>query len=342
MRLKQRIAGVFLAAVTTVSALSVSAFAADPIGTNPTVLKDGVQVTEQIPYDDSKNYDDGHNYADFKYTVPADGFMVVTYDASIDAADLRVYRDDTKQKVGYDKDFGGVKTGYSDYYGNHWDETAGVLSAARRFEVQKGDYIIRISRHFEQWVDMGGEGNGRVHIMVEMQKPDLPSSVKVAKKTENSFTLTWAEPEGVNAYDIRYKASGDKKWTTVEDIEDNTATIKKLKANTKYSYCIRSKAGEIISDWSKAASVKTSSPKNVKFTAPVIDSSVTITWKEVKDATGYNVKYSTDNKNWKTVSVTDTSCAIKVTSGKKYYYAVQAKNSAKKGPWSATKSITIG
>ncbi len=340
MKLRQKIVSLFAAAVTAVSALSVTAFATDPIGTNPTVLKDGVQATEQIKYDDSKNYDNGHNYADFSFTAPADGVMIVTHDAAISESKITVYRKDNGQQLyvsSYKVTSGSY--GLNGYYS--WNDVTGIASRTAEYKVEAGEYLIRISRYFEGY-NTGKDGNGRVHITAEMKKPDAPSSIKVSKKTENSFTLTWAEPDDADAYDIRYKASSAKTWTTVEDIKDNTATISKLKANTKYTYCIRSKAGDLTGEWSKAAAVTTDNPKNVKLTAPAVNSTITITWKEVSGASGYNFSYSTDNKNWTTKSVTDTSYAMKVASGKKYYYKVQAKNSAKTGSWSATKSITIG
>ena len=345
MKLGQRIVSLLAAAVTAVSALSVTAFATDPIGTNPTVLKDGVQATEQIKYDDSRNYDNGHNYADFSFTAPADGVMIVTHDAAISDSKIAVYRKDNGQQLSVSsyKVTSGIYIGSDKFYS--WNDVTGIASRTAEYEVEAGEYLIRISRYFGYFDTFGRDGNGRVHITAEMKKPDAPSSIKVSEKTENSFTLTWAEPDEADAYDIRYKASSAKTWTTVEDIKDNTATISKLKANTKYTYCIRSKAGDIIGEWSKAATVTTDDPKNVKIAAPTVSNAkltVEISWKAVKNATGYNVKYSTDKKNWKTVSVTETSCSIPVTAGKTYYYAVQGKNSAKSGTWSATKSIKVG
>lgn len=344
MKLRQKIVSLFAAAVTAVSALSVTAFATDPIGTNPTVLKDGVQATEQIKYDDSRNFDNGHNYADFSFTAPTEGVMIVTHDAAISDSLIAVYRKDNGQQLyvsSYDVTSGNYNVAWK-YYS--WNNATGIVSRTAEYKVEAGEYLIRISRYLEGY-NSGKDGNGRVHITAEMKKPDAPSSIKVSEKTDTSFTLTWAEPDDAEAYDIRYKASTAKSWTTVEDIKDNTATISKLKAATKYSYCIRSKAGDLAGEWSKAATVTTNDPKNVKIAAPTVNNAkltVEISWKAVKNATGYNVKYSTDNKNWKTVSVTDTSYSLPVTAGKTYYYAVQGKNSAKTGTWSATKSIKIG
>lgn len=350
MKLRQKIASLFVAAVTAFSALSVTAFATDPVGSGNVIeLKDGVEAAEIIKYVDGvTDFDDGHNYVDFRYTAPADGVLVINCDAMINNSNIVVYQDSNKKEIEpFSRDFAsgnysGVRAQYG-YWAYSYNEASGFMSVVNSYNVEKGDYIIRVSRWFN-W-GAGKEGNGRIHITAEMKKPDVPADIKVSAKTDTTVSLTWAEPDGADAYDIRYKASNAKSWTTVEDIKDNKATISKLKAATKYSYCIRSKAGEIVGEWSKAATVTTSDPKNVKIAAPTVNNAkltAEISWKAVKNATGYNVKYSTDKKNWTTVKVTETSCYIPVTAGKTYYYAVQGRNSAKTGSWSATKSIKIG
>lgn len=348
MKLRQKIVSLFAAAVTAVSALSVTAFAIDPVGSGELIeLKEGVETTAQIKYVDTRDLDDGHNYVDFRYTAPSDGVMLISWDASIDNTMITVYRDKNKQVIEpFDRNLAAGRYNLNvsnSPNGYQFDENSGFMSVVNSYNVEKGDYIFRI----ERWFSWGGgsRGNGRIHITAAMQKPDAPTDIKVSDKTDTSFTLTWAEPDNAESYDIRYKASSAKSWTTVEDIKDNKATVSKLKAATKYSYCVRSKAGDIAGEWSKAATVTTSDPKNVKIAAPTVNNAkltIEISWKAVKNATGYNVKYSTDKKNWKTVSVTGTSYYLPVTAGKTYYYAVQGKNSAKAGTWSATKSIKIG
>lgn len=357
MKLRQKIASLFVAAVTAVSALSVTAFAADPdpVGSGKVIeLKEGEEATEIIKYSEGgEELNDGQNYLDFHYTAPADGTLLLTVDAAINDIQIRVYEGEYKTEI-RPKEQEAITGGVNNYCKYYWDENAGLCAVTAAYEVKATDYTIRVSRGFH-WTDYfnyqkleygyGMKGTGRIHITAEMKKPDAPTDIKVTTKTDTSISLTWTEPELADSYDIRYKASNAKSWTTVEDIKDNKATVKNLKGGTKYSYCIRSKAGEIVGEWSKAATVTTSDPKNVKIAAPTVNNAkltAEISWKAVKNATGYNVKYSTDKKNWTTVKVTETSCYISVTAGKTYYYAVQGRNSAKTGSWSATKSIKIG
>lgn len=351
MKLGKKIVAAVFAVATALTALTVSAFAVDPVGTNPTTLKEGEKYTGQIVYNDSNNYDDGHNYQDFIFTAPADGTMKVTYDAAINFSVVNFYEEDTKQAVDVGKIQVIMKTGKIDGENITWDANAGTSACEINVGVTKGKYIIRVRRtiyfhpHVSAWNLFGSEGNGRFHITAEMVKPDAPQDIKVAEKTDTSVKLQWREPEGIASYDLRYKASGDSKWTTITDIMDNNYTLKKLKGATKYTYQMRSHAiGGLVSDWSKAASVKTNDPKNVKFAVPTVNTSVAvhITWGEVKNATGYKFQYSTDQKNWKTITVTDPEVDMPVTSGKTYYYKVAAKNSAKTGSFSKVYSIKIG
>ena len=346
MKLGKKIVAAVLAAATALTALTVSAFAADVIGTNPTTLKEGVEVTALIPWDESHNFDDGHNYLDFKFTAPVDGTIKLTYDISCNMTRVTCFRADNMQEfkiASQEATNGSIKNGAA-----FWNGNASVFAGCVYFNVQKGDHYIRVRRdlYWQYGCREGGyKGNGRLHITAEMVKPDAPQDIKVDEKTDTTVKLQWREPDDAVSYDLRYKASGDSTWTTVTDIMDNNYTIKKLNGATKYTYQMRSKnAGGLEGDWSKSASFKTSDPKNVKFAVPKVNASVAvhITWGAVKNATGYKFQYSTDQKNWKTITVTEPAVDMPVKSGKTYYYKVAAKNSAKTGSFSKVSSIKIG
>ncbi len=347
MKLAKKIIAAALAAATALTMLTISAFANDVIGTNPTMLKDGVELTEQIPYDDTLGnnaiFDNGGNYLDFRFTAPASGTLKITYDISCDESIITCFRADDLQEVGIA--IHEAKTGSTNKNVAFGDSNTNVFSGCAYFKVEKGEYNIRVRRNiWYQWGMWKGGflGNGRLHLTAEMEKPEAPKDIKVTDKTDTTLRFQWAEPDNGTSYDLRYKAKGASKWTTVSDIMDNNVTVKKLKASTKYTYQMRTHAGDIIGDWSESASVKTADAKNVKFAAPVFESKVTLTWKSVAKASGYKVRYSTDKKNWKTVTVEDNSCELSVSAGKTYYVQVAAKNSAKTGPWSKTQTVKLG
>lgn len=357
MKLGKKIVAAVLAAATALTALTVSAFAVDPIGTNPTTLKDGVETTELIQYSDvgfklywgfnsSAAFDNCRNYKDFTFTASASGKMKITYNMACDQTLIVCYRASDMAKINPTSHI--AKSGSvnkNDYA--IWDGTACVFSGEKVYPVDKGDYIIRVMRGLttDKYKVFGDEGNGRLHITAEMVKPEAPQGIEVTDKTDTSAKLKWTEPDDAVSYDLRYKASGASQWTTVTDIMDNNYTIKKLKGATKYTYQMRSKtAGGLAGEWSKSASFKTNDPKNVKFDVPKVNTSVAvhITWGAVKNATGYKFQYSTDKKNWKTITVEDPAVDMPVKPGKTYYYKVAAKNSAKTGSFSKVYSIKIG
>ncbi len=349
MKLVKKIIAAVSAAAVSLTMLAATAFANDVIGTNPVTLEDGVEVTELIPYDDSHAirvdytilYDDGHNYKDFKFTAPASGIMKVTYDISSDRSKISCYSVDGMQEVKMTSHE--VKTGSIDDGVALWDGNTSIFSGCAYFKVEKGAHYIRVQRDiFEYWGWHGTQGNGRLHITAEMEKPEAPADVIVTDKTDTTLSFQWTEPGNGTSYDLRYKAKGASKWTTVKDIMDNKVTVKKLKASTKYTYQVRTHAGDIVGEWGKSASVKTEDSKKVKFAAPTFENKVTLTWKSVAKASGYKVRYSTDKKNWKTVTVEENSCELSVSAGKTYYVQVAAKNSAKTGPWSKPQTVKLG
>lgn len=338
MRIFKKLGAAMLAVVMMFVTLAVTAFAADTIGTNPTTLKDGVKVTDQIPYSGQRNYDNGANYIDYKFTAPADGKMVITFDALINDTFIDVYNASNYEVIKVDSI--AVNAGTKEYNRVVWNTSSGVASYVLTFKVTKGDYYIRARRIFSRynWEAMGEAGNGRIHITAEMQKPEAPE-VKVTAKTFDSLTLGWNEPVDVTAYDILYKEKTATKWTTVSNIKDNTYTIKNLKASTTYYYCIRAKAGGIVGKVGKTYAAKTASSK---LTAPSVSGTkraIMVSWKPVTGATSYKLGYSLDKKTWYYVTTTSTSAAFPVTSGKTYYYTVQAKNSASSSAWSTIKSV---
>ncbi len=258
MNLGKRIAAAVIAAATAITALSVSAFAADVIGTNPTKLKDGKQVTAQIPYVEfSSNdtaLDNGANYKDFSFTAPADGVLRITFDMSCDEIRLSCFSADTLQTLSVETREN--KTGSWDNWNGifKWNSAASVYSGIVTYKVTKGDYYIRLRRNANKSYGTyyGISGNGRLHIMAEMIKPDAPQDIQIVTKTDTTAKLQWREPEDGTSYDLRYKA-GDGKWTTVTDIMDNNVTIKKLTGATKYAHprgrpCWRLEQGGFLQD----------------------------------------------------------------------------------------------
>lgn len=348
MKIKQKIAAFAAAAMVALTSMSVTAFAADPIGTNPTDLAEGVQVSAQIPFDyddctwDYKQpqYNNGANYVDYRFTAPETGKMKITFDASMGRVAIDVYNDADKSVVATtcEAKTGGFKR---DHW--YWNGDAGICAGDVFADVTKGDYIIRV-RRWRWWAENDSwdcdKGTGRLHLTVEMVKPEPPLNIKAQDITAKSAKLTWGEPEGCTAYEVRYKASGDKNWSTKSEIMDNKVTLTGLKASTTYTYQMRSYANKLVGEWGKTATFKTSGDAYTgKLGVPSVNS-VTLKWKAVDHALTYNVRYKVGNGKWTTKTVSSNSITISVSAGKTYTYAIRAVNGKNKGAWSAYKTFT--
>lgn len=115
-------------------------------------------------------------------------------------------------------------------------------------------------------------------------------------------------------------------------------------------------AGAIYSDeWSDPAgpiSTVPATPICIKWIIPLSETSVQIEWDEIKNATSYELEYTTEliyfdsgSQEVKTHSVTDGSTRAVITgmsSGKRYFFRLRAINDTGESNWSRDSSIVIG
>ena len=198
--------------------------------------------------------------------------------------------------------------------------------------------------------------------------PAAPTGLSAAG-SDKSVTLSWNEPTGdVTGYQFQFRKSppspGWGKWYTVPDGDRNTTyyTIRGLENGTEYRFKLRA-----VNSGAVSAPAPTSAPWYVSATpdpnvqpppppkppsAPPAPSSVTATrvsgnivasWHHSEGATGYDVRYSTDNGSawkfaawgWNTSVIT-----IKGASGdKSYIVGVRAVNLVGESAW--TNSDTV-
>lgn len=195
--------------------------------------------------------------------------------------------------------------------------------------------------------------------------PQKVTGVKV-KTTTSSVTLSWNNQANGICYEIYTYDSASKKWRLMAITSDNqfkaTFAVKnnkksKFAENTKYKYKIRAVSnytlnGVMYNDYGSyteiSAVTKVSTPKSPKVKSS--KKAMTVSWKKVTNATGYEIQYATDSKfkkNKKTVTIkkgTTTSSKIKNLESKKTYYvrvrAYQTVN-GKKVYSSYTKTIKV-
>lgn len=173
-------------------------------------------------------------------------------------------------------------------------------------------------------------------------------------KTSNSakgVTITWGKVKGAASYRVFYKNSKGK-WTKAGDTTSTSYTDTKAKNNTTYTYTVRciTKDGK-----SYTSSYDTKGKSILRLSAPTLSSasnssagSVTVKWKKVSSATGYQICYKTGTTS-KTITVKGAANVSKVLTGLakgktynvyvRYYKTVSKVNYY--SAWSSAKKVKI-
>jgi len=164
--------------------------------------------------------------------------------------------------------------------------------------------------------------------------PAIPTNLNVSAVTNAAITLTWSAVTGATGYDI--EVDGVVKSTTAATFAHSGLT-----ANTSHNYRVRSKNSGGVSDWSSIVTQKAllTSP-NISWASA--NTSITLTWGAVKDATGYDVEVDgTVIDNGANLSYTHSG----LTPNTAHQYRVRAKNDSNFSAWTPlttkyTSSIT--
>lgn len=165
--------------------------------------------------------------------------------------------------------------------------------------------------------------------------PSAPTGLKLKKATTTSLELTWSKTTGASGYQVQY-STDKKKWTNLSGTSKTTNTIKSLSSGKTYyvrvrAYVKNSNVKDIsATSYGSYSSILTAytnvtAPKTVKLTG-VTTTSLSLSWSSSTGAKSYQVQYSTDNKNWTSLtSTTKTAATItNLKSGTKYTIKVKA------------------
>lgn len=125
--------------------------------------------------------------------------------------------------------------------------------------------------------------------------PSKVTGVRAAAASDTIITVSWQKAKNAGKYEIQYKKTGAKKYRTYTTVSSKTkkVKVKKLKANTRYSFRVRAVSGKKKGKFSKAKTAKTY-PKPADITGLFIrkrdKSQIVLKWDETAHATYFEVK----------------------------------------------------
>ena len=206
--------------------------------------------------------------------------------------------------------------------------TIGGLDASTPYEFQ-----IRA-------VNGDGESDWSESIFVTTVIPlNLPGYITSPGKTANTVTLAWNTVSNASGYEIQYKTENATVWDTWTEIT-TTAIIDGLTPNTTYEFQVRALGiGDYTdSDWAPATPLTVTTnkavlaiPTGVTVNAGTTAGTLTVSWNEVGNASGYVIQYAIDAtftigvKTQTVASDTGTTANIEsLTPGTLYYVRVMA------------------
>ena len=147
-------------------------------------------------------------------------------------------------------------------------------------------------------------------------------SPKKITSTQDTKTikLSWDKVEGATGYRVYLKVSGS--WKKLGDVAKTTATLKNLKAGTKYTYAVRAyvKTANGVG-WAQnytTHQAATTSPAPAKIASAYNDTAIKLSWSKVSGATGYAVYYKNPKEGWKLQKDTKTATTITFSKLKPY------------------------
>lgn len=175
----------------------------------------------------------------------------------------------------------------------------------------------------------GSKKTAKVTITVVPQKV---TGLKMADNNITAIKLTWNASKGAKGYGVYCYDSANKKWVLKKSTTSRSYVESGLKTgySAYYKVVAFTKAGKTVYKASDSAKVKASVLTPGKITSLTTESTtktITLSWKQASDATGYRVYlYNTKTKAYETV--TDTvklSATVKnLKANTKYLFRVRA------------------
>lgn len=192
----------------------------------------------------------------------------------------------------------------------------------------------------------GAKGESAYSKVVSGKTIACTEITSVTAESDTVLQIKWKKISDAYGYKVKRSTSKNGTYKTIKTIKKSTTTSYKDKNATPgktYYYKIETmtKSGDKLGSSGESAAVKgkTVAKPQISYVSSVSEKQLQIGWKEVSGAWGYLVKRSTSkNGTYKTIATVQGASATtykdkSLTTGKKYYYKVEAINkvNGKKG-----------
>lgn len=182
-------------------------------------------------------------------------------------------------------------------------------------------------------------------------KPAKVSNLKLSSATTNKLVVNWSKVTGAEGYKVSLYNEETGKTTVVGTTSKTAYTIKNLDGGTKYSVkvaaYVENNEKVYMGSYSTSLDVATKPAKvtELKQTAGTAES-VTLSWKSVQGATGYQIYcYDSEGNRIKTIDTTKRRYTLKGLEEGEYSFKVRAYVKADDytawGGFSATLKATV-
>ena len=168
----------------------------------------------------------------------------------------------------------------------------------------------------------------------------VPTDLKCKAASTTSVTLSWAEMDGVNTFQVSGSSDDDTSYSLKKSVTGNSVTITGLKKGYTYKFKVRAKKtiNDNVEYSGYSAEIKGTptslAPTDVAIKALADAYGVKLTWKASAEADGYEIyKAESADGPWTLVKDIGDGAAVKYTdkkdydktkAGKIYYYRIRS------------------
>ena len=118
-----------------------------------------------------------------------------------------------------------------------------------------------------------------------------PSGVEQTFASTQAIAITWDEVDGASEYEVQYRSEGGS-WESAT-VKVTREVVSALTVGTEYQVRVRAKVSGVWSDWSEEIAAMTAYdplPDPTRVQAVETYSTITLSWKSVSAAAGYEVR----------------------------------------------------